>query len=125
MAPFFERQKHAAGDWLFRHGDPGDSLYLVESGTVSVVIDTLEGDELVVRVYTSGAVLGEMAVYMEGPRTASLRIEAPSVLFRLDSDALKRLQLRHPEAAGRFHASVVRMIAGRLDRSTRESQHHL
>lgn len=125
MAPFFQRQEHATGGWLFRQGEPGDSLYLVESGTVSVVIDTAEGDEHVVRVYTSGAVLGEMAVYMEGPRTASLRIEAPSVLFRLDADALKRLQLRHPEAAGRFHASVVRMIAGRLDRSTRELQRHL
>ena len=66
-----------------------------------------------------------MAVYMEGPRTASLRIEAPSVLFRLDADGLQRLQLRHPEAAGRFHASIVRMIAGRLDRSTRELRRHL
>ena len=125
MAPFFQRQEHAAGEWLFRHGDTGDSLYLVESGTVSVVIDTAEGDAHVVRVYTSGAVLGEMAVYMEGPRTASLRIDAPSVLFRLDADGLQRLQLRHPEAAGRFHASIVRMIAGRLDRSTRELQRHL
>ena len=125
MAPFFQRQEHAAGDWLFRHGEPGDSLYLVESGTVSVVIDTAEGDEHVVRVYTSGAVLGEMAVYMEGPRTASLRIDAPSVLFRLDADGLKRLQLQHAEAAGRFHASIVRMIAGRLDRSTRELRRHL
>ena len=125
MAPFFQRQEHAAGKWLFRHGEPGDSLYLVESGTVSVVVDTAEGDAHVVRVYTSGAVLGEMAVYMEGPRTASLRIETPSVLFRLDADGLKRLQARHPEAAGRFHASMVRMIAGRLDRSTRELRRHL
>ena len=125
MVPFFQRQEHAAGDWLFRHGEPGDGLYLVDSGTVSVVIDTEEGDAHVVRVFTSGAVLGEMAVYMEGPRTASLRIDAPSVLFRLDADGLKRLQLRHPEAAGRFHASIVRMIAGRLDRSTRELQRHL
>ena len=125
VAPFFERQEHAAGGWLFRHGEPGDSLYLVDSGTLSVVIDTAEGEAHVVRVYTSGAVLGEMAVYMEGSRTASLRIEAPSVLFRLDADGLRRLQLRHPEAAGRFHATIVRMIAGRLECTTRELRRHL
>ena len=125
MAPFFQRQEHAAGSWLARQGEPGGSLYLVDSGVVSVVIDTEEGETHVVRVYTSGAVLGEMAVYMEGPRTASLRIDAPSVLFRLDADELQRLQLRHPEAAGRFHASIVRMIATRLECTTRELRRHL
>ncbi len=125
MAPFFQRQEHAAGGWLFRQGEPGDSLYLVDSGTVSVVIDTAEGETHIVRVYTSGAVLGEMAVYMGGPRTASLRIDAPSVLYRLDADGLQRLQVRHPEAAGRFHASIVRMIARRLECTTRELRRHL
>ena len=125
MVPFFHREEHATGGWLFRQGEPGDSLYLVDSGTVSVVIDTAEGGEHVVRVFTSGAVLGEMAVYMEGPRTASLRIEVPSVLFRLDADGLQRLQLQHPVAAGRFHASIVRMMAGRLESTTRELQRHL
>ena len=125
MAPFFERQKHAAGDWLFRQGEPGDSLYVVESGMISVLIETADGEEHVVRVFTAGAVLGEMALYMEGPRTASLRIETPSVLFRLDAKGLKRLQSQHPEVAGRFHASIVKMISGRLDRSTRELRRHL
>ena len=125
MAPFFERQEHAAGDWLFRQGEPGDSLYVVESGTISVLIETADGEAHVVRVYTAGAVLGEMALYMEGTRTASLRIETPSVLFRLDANGLKHLQLRHPEVAGRFHASIVKMISGRLDRSTRELRRHL
>ena len=125
MAPFFERQEHAAGDWLFRQGDPGDSLYVVKSGTISVLIETADGEAHVVRVYTTGAILGEMALYMEGTRTASLRIDTSSVLFRLDAKGLKRLQLRHPEVAGRFHASMVKMISGRLDRSTRELQRHL
>lgn len=125
MVPFFQRQEHAAEDWLFRRGDLGDSFYIVDSGTVSVVIDAAYGGEHVVCVYTSGAILGEMAVYMEGPRTASVRVETPSVLYRLDAEALQHFQLRHPESAGRFHAAIVKMIAARLDRSTRELQHHL
>ena len=125
MVPFFHRQEPAAEDWLFRRGDLGDSLYIVDSGTVSVVIDAAYGGEHVVCVYTSGAILGEMAVYMEGPRTASVRVETPSVLYRLDAEALQHFQLRHPESAGRFHAAIVKMIAARLDRSTRELQHHL
>ena len=62
---------------------------------------------------------------MEGPRTASLRVDGPCVLFRLDADGLQRLQLSHPKAAGRFHASIVQMIAGRLECTTRELQRHL
>ncbi len=125
IVPFFQRQEHAEGNWLFRRGDLGDSLYIVDSGTVSVVVDAAYGGEHVVCVYTSGAILGEMAVYMEGPRTASVRIETSSVLYRLDAEGLQHLQLRHPEAAGRFHAAIVKMIAARLDRSTRELRHHL
>ena len=125
MAPLFRREEHAAGSWLVRRGEPGECLYLVDSGLLSVVVDTEDGEERIVGVYTGGAIIGEMAVYMEGARTAGVRIDRPSVLFRLDADALRDLQVRHPEAAGRFHTFVVRMIAGRLDRSTRELRHHL
>lgn len=120
LARAFQRREYAAGDWLFRSGEAGDALYVVYAGTLSVVTDGADGGEHVVRVYTSGAMLGEMAVYTGRPRTAGVRSDTSSVVFRLDADALNDLQLRNPAAAGRFHTFVIKMIAGRLDRSTRE-----
>lgn len=122
VAPYFTREGHAAGETLFRQGDAGDGLYLVHAGTAAVVIPLADGADRVVRVFRAGAVVGEMALYTGEPRSAAVRIEEDAVLFRLSADAMAALQREHPDAAGRFHAYVVRLLAERLARANRELQ---
>lgn len=125
VAGYLERQCFEAGDVLFHEGTPGDSLYLVYSGRAVVVVDRPDGGgEHVVRVYPSGTILGEMVVYTGEPRSASVRIEEKSVLYRMDAQALMRLQREHPREAGYFHAYIVRLLAERLERSNRELQYY-
>jgi NTE family protein len=68
----------AAGEWLFRRGDAADSLYLVVSGRLEVVVD-----DAVVRELGPGAALGELALLTSGRRTASVRARRDSVLLAL------------------------------------------
>src|SRR5690349_5583859 len=46
------RRELAAGEWLFRRGDVGDSAYLIETGAINIVADdsTQNRDRLIARL---------------------------------------------------------------------------
>lgn len=87
-----------SGEWLMRKGDPGDALYIIDSGRLEVVLGEHDGIELeddpdvrVLRVLGRGATVGELALITGDPRSASVRASRDSTLFRLDYDDFHRL----------------------------------
>jgi NTE family protein len=86
-----------AGAWLFRQGDPGGSLYVVRSGRLEVVVEMPESE--VVRVLNRGAVVGELALLMESPRSASVRARRDSELLELTRPQFAELLTTEPEFA--------------------------
>jgi len=70
----------AAGEWLFREGEAGDSIYVVVSGRLDVVAETPE--PTVLWRLGRGEAVGELAVLTGAPRPTS-------VVARRDSDLLK------------------------------------
>ena len=69
-----------AGDWLFREGDAADALYLLRSGRLEIVDET---GGSVLQELTPGAVLGELALIVDSPRTASARARRDARLLRV------------------------------------------
>lgn len=63
------------GHWLFRAGDPADSVFVLRAGRLEVVV----GDE-VVRELGPGSVVGELALLTGGTRSASIRARRDSML---------------------------------------------
>lgn len=61
------------GETLLREGDPGDSFFMLASGTLDV---THANQHLA--TLTEGAVVGEMALLSSAPRTATVTARAPS-----------------------------------------------
>ncbi|MBD3645854.1 MAG: cyclic nucleotide-binding domain-containing protein, partial [Pseudomonadales bacterium] len=124
IVPWFTTERRAKGEYLFRQGEKGDSLYLVSSGSAAVVIED-KGQQRVLRRYRAGAILGEMALYTGDTRSASVVIEQDAVLYRLTIDQLHAMEEAHPHAAGLLHAYVVRVLSERLNRANRELQRYL
>src|SRR5688500_1080334 len=70
-----------AGEWLVREGDIAESLYLIRSGRLEVVV---EGPpETLIRVLRRGEVLGELALLTDEARSASIRARRDSELLKL------------------------------------------
>ena len=72
LARCLRRRTFHRGEVIFHQGDPGDTMHLVRSGRVKVVLPAETGDEAVLAIIGPGDCFGELAVIDGGPRSASV-----------------------------------------------------
>lgn len=119
LSGYFENVEIAQGETLFEQGDPGDALYLILSGTISIVLNRETGPALTVRTMRVGSILGEMSVYSGAPRTATAVAVQNCVLFKLTTDKFRGMASDHPAEAELFSSYIVKLMAERLDRANK------
>mmetsp|Transcript_6290 Transcript_6290/g.8336 ORF Transcript_6290/g.8336 Transcript_6290/m.8336 type:complete len:1062 (-) Transcript_6290:158-3343(-) len=91
---------------IIRQGDPGDCMYVIQSGKAQVqVTDAETGKQKIVASMGQYDYFGERALLSDEPRTASIVAETAITLLRIDKEAfedvLGRLQLIIEEHARR------------------------
>jgi uncharacterized membrane protein len=99
----------AAGDTLFKVGEPGESLYVVRSGEVELFIRDTAGQRIPLAMVGTGEVFGELALLDHSPRTATAIAMSDATLLELDRGDLLLLFERSPAAALRLLAAMGRM----------------
>ncbi|SAK54531.1 sulfate transporter membrane protein [Caballeronia arationis] len=109
-----EMREIGAGELLFRHGEPGDAIFLVERGHVRVSLTLADGRAVRLRSFGPGTIVGEMAVYSQRPRSADVIADEPARLWRLSLAALQQLERDEPLTAQQWHRFVVKVMASRL-----------
>nr|WP_318290146.1 SulP family inorganic anion transporter [Paraburkholderia sp. BL8N3] len=109
-----ERCEVGAGKTLFLHGEPGDSMFIVERGRVTVSLPLADGRTVRLRSFGPGTIVGEMAVYTQRPRSADVFADEPALLWRLSLGALQALERDDPMTAQQWHRFVVKVMASRL-----------
>lgn len=82
-----KREQVGEGHTLITEGESGSKLYVVESGTLEVTINGT-----VIREMQSGALLGELALLYDAPRSATVTTKTKCVLWTLSRDIFKRIQ---------------------------------
>jgi len=77
--PLFARfgREFPAGDVLFREGDSGEVMFVIQSGAVRIS-KSISGEDKVLAVLGPGEFLGEMAILNGKPRTATATVVAPA-----------------------------------------------
>ncbi|WP_378943126.1 SulP family inorganic anion transporter [Mesorhizobium sp. ANAO-SY3R2] len=119
LVSVMERIDHPAGKRLIHAGEEADDIFLVGSGAVKVQLTLANGRALRLRSMTAGAVLGEVAFYLGGTRTADVIVERSATLFKLTRPALEQLEMQDPELAVLAHRLFARALAERLTISNR------
>jgi CRP-like cAMP-binding protein len=104
------------GEVLFREGDPGDALYVICEGEVSV---SAEGPPRVEMARMgSGSFIGEVALMTDQPRSATVTATLDAELLRIDRKTLATVLATHGEVL----SAVLRFVRDRLvDRWQRTS----
>ncbi len=98
LAEKTQRVELLAGQCLFDEGDRGDRAYVVESGSLEILKQARDR-ELLVTTSGPGAVIGEMAILQEMPRTATVRAATDATLVAIDGDDFRELVDESPAAA--------------------------
>ena len=100
-----------SGDWLFREGEAADSMYVVQSGRLEVLLPAAPGDG-VVRELGVGAAVGELALLSGAPRSASVRCRRDAELLRLAREDLERLMEGSPDFAPAVASALAAQLQG-------------
>lgn len=119
-----ERVEVPAGARIAQEGDTAQALYWVESGRLRAEVQLGETAHRV-RVAQAGAVLGEMGLYADRTRSASIVADEPTVFYTLSKAALDQLERDNPAVAITFHRMIACILSDRLADSTARLQHYL
>jgi len=111
---YLEAESIPAGEYLFKQGDSSNDLFFIESGLVSVEFEASNGKKERLRSVKSGATVGEIAFYLGGQRSASVKAEQPSAVYRLSAKTLRNIQKEDPALAAALHEWLGHLLAERL-----------
>ena len=95
------------GQVLFTAGDPSDTVILVVSGRVKVVVRSADGAELTLTVVQPGGSLGELSVADGGPRSADAEALEDSRVLLVPNDLIAELSSRVPSVTQALMTSIA------------------
>ena len=95
------------GQVVFTRGDPGDSLIVVVSGRVKVVVRSADGGELTLTVIESGSTFGELSIADGGPRSTDAQTLEDSQLLFVPRETIQDVCSRMPAAAQALTSSIA------------------
>lgn len=104
------------GQVVFITGDPGDTLLVVISGRVKVVVRSADGGELTLAIVRPGGVIGDLSVTDGGPRSADAQTLEECRLLFIPRETVLDICSRVPSVS----LALARSIAATLRRLTEE-----
>ncbi len=110
-----ERVHFEGGQVFFARGDASDAAYLILEGSAAVSIDGPHGP---VRLALLGAnaLVGEMGILADQPRSATVTAEEPTNALRIDRSVFLELLAQFPQIS----IAVMRVLALRLEQTNRQ-----
>jgi CRP-like cAMP-binding protein len=100
---------YSEGEIIFREGDEGDRMYVVQSGAVRITKKTVSG-ELTIAMLRSGEIFGEMAVFDKMPRSATAVAAGEARILTIDKKKLLQTISRDPTIVFKMLESMSHRI---------------
>jgi SulP family sulfate permease len=119
LLDYLERLDVGQNHYLILQGDPAHELFFIESGKVKVMVELDNGRTMRIRTMGAGTVVGEIGLYLDQQRLASVVTEEPCTIYRLEAASLHRMEQENPALASAFHEFMVRVLAERVTQQNR------
>jgi CRP/FNR family cyclic AMP-dependent transcriptional regulator len=110
LAAAARRVRFPRGSVVFQEGDPGDHLLVVAKGRVKVSLLGEDGGEAIVSVVDAPALLGEIALLDQSPRSATVVALEDTEFLNIARAPFLALIKRHPDLALRLMAQLARAL---------------
>jgi CRP/FNR family transcriptional regulator, cyclic AMP receptor protein len=110
LAAQMRPKRFAKGEVVFHKDDPATHLYVIAAGSVKISIQEETGREVLVAVYRGGDVFGDLALFDEGPRSATVTALTETLVYSLAGDDLFAVLERNPKAMRQLLARLTRIV---------------
>lgn len=100
----------AAGQTMLKQGDTGDDMFVLENGSMRIIVRGSQNEIVFQRVISAPAIFGEMALITKEPRTASITAEDTALCLRITKQSVTELFKRDPNTA----TFLTRLVGERL-----------
>jgi len=116
LAAMVTRRSAPRGSAIMHEGDPTDSLYIVISGRLKVMMGEADGKEVILSIIGPGEFFGEMGLIDDSPRSASVIAIEPCELLSVTKRAFKKCLEENIALA----MAVMRVVVRRLREADRK-----
>jgi CRP/FNR family cyclic AMP-dependent transcriptional regulator len=118
VAGYFECRQVAAGQFLWREGEPGGFAAFIVTGRVELSKRTeFEGNPLIVGLFSSGALLGESALLDDAPRAETALVMDRADFILLTRESYRRLVAERPALGVKLLQGMLLSVSTRLKKS--------
>lgn len=100
----------APGEFIFWEGDPPEWFYIVEQGKVKILKHSSSGKELIIAVFGSGEMFGEVAVFDNAPYPASAQATGETCVLGVRREDFLGFLGRNPSLS----LKIINVLGGRL-----------
>src|SRR5215813_11213559 len=107
------RTKRRRGEWVFVHGDPADSVYLLQKGRMKITALSEDGHEVVHEILGPGEIFGDTSTLLGIPRTTSAQTLEASVLCEIHQKDFESLLTAYPELS----LQLLKLVGRRLKKA--------
>ena len=107
-------RSYRRGQLVFSKDDPGDTVIVVVSGRVKVVVRSADGAELTLTIVQPGGTVGDLSVADRGPRSADAEALDDCRLLLVPNELIAVLCSRVPSVT----QALLSSVAGTLRRLT-------
>ena len=115
------RQTYRKGEPVFREGDPGEEMFLLTKGAVTVKVRLPDSDQFKrLFTFTAGVIFGEVALLDGKPRSADVWAEEDAEVFRLSLNDFEMLRKERPEIVIKLLLNIAKEVSRNLRRISEE-----
>ncbi len=100
------KQRFSVGSYIIREGQLARNVFVILEGEAEIVKADENGNDKVVAKVGKGTILGEMGVFMEQPRTTSVRISAELTALEFTAESFTSAVIKIPDLSLRLLKSL-------------------
>ncbi len=109
LMPYVKIETVTEGDTIFREGDEGTAIYIIEKGQVEI-----RKKDKTLSFFTKGSIFGEMALFEKAQRSADAIARTDLTLYRLENQDFRKFIFDHPKPGVQFLYNSINEMSRRL-----------
>jgi CRP-like cAMP-binding protein len=120
LSPHLDVVNAEAGTLIVRAGEPAAEIFLVTTGSLSVLLRAENQPDLRLATLTAGMTFGEIAYVERSVRSADVRADSDVECLTLSFASLDSLTTTDPQMHGKLLHNLMRVVVSRLRSSNAE-----